>query len=101
MVNSASLYRFGVLPIMMKPVNPYFFPVLCCAAVANIVVNAVDDGKSDTVPANPLGQMVSVAVSSTASLLVVGTVVMHTIIDEAYETWLGQTSHAGDGASGR
>jgi hypothetical protein len=51
---------------MMKPVNPYFFPVLCCAAVANIVVNAVDDGKTDMVPANPLGQMVREQAQGTA-----------------------------------
>ena len=40
---------------MMKPYNPYFFPVLCCAAFANLVVNALDDGKTETVPADRQG----------------------------------------------
>ena len=84
---------------MMKPINPYFFPVLCCAAIANIVVNAVDDGKTETLPANPLGQMITVAVTSSTNSMLVGTVVMHTIIDAAYETWLEQTGGAGDNAS--
>ena len=86
---------------MMKPFNPYFFPVLCCAAVANLVVNAVDDGKTDTLPANPLGQMVTIAVSASTNSMLVGTVVMHTIIEGAYETWLGRISQAVDDTSRR
>lgn len=86
---------------MMKPYNPYFFPVLCCAAFANLVVNALDDGKTENVPANPLGQMVTIAVATSTNGMLVGTAVMHTIIEGVYETWLGQIGGAGDDASRR
>ena len=75
---------------MMRPYNPFFFPVLCCAAFANLVVNAADDGKTDTLPANPLGQMVTVAVTTGTASALVGTLVMHTIIEGAYDTLLGR-----------
>ena len=86
---------------MMKPYNPYFFPVLCCAAFANLVVNALDDGKTETVPANPLGQIVTIAVATSTNGMMVGTAVMHTIIEGVYETWLGQIDGARDDASSR
>ena len=72
-----------------------------CAAFANLVVNALDDGKTETVPANPLGQMVTIAVVTSTNGMLVGTAVMHTIIEGVYETWLGTTSPAGDDTSRR
>ena len=80
---------------MMKPYNPYFFPVLCCAAFANLVVNSLDDGKTETVPAGPLGQMVTIAVATSTNGMIVGTAVMHTIVEATYETWLGQIGGVG------
>ena len=86
---------------MVKPLNPFFVPFLCCATIANLFVNAADDGKTETVPANPLGQMMTLAVASSTNSMLVGTVVMHTIIDAAYETWLGGQRHVGDDTSRR
>ena len=84
---------------MMKPYNPYFFPVLCCAAFANLVVNALDDGKTETVPANPLGQMVTIAVATSTNGMLVGTAAHHH--RGRVETWLGQIDGARDDASSR
>jgi hypothetical protein len=71
-----------------KPLNPIFFPALALGAVANLAVNAADNGKTDSVPANPFGQMVTAAVASSSAAVIVGTVVTHTILEGAYETWI-------------
>jgi hypothetical protein len=71
-----------------RPLNPIFFPALALGAIANLAVNAADNGKTDTVPANPFSQMVTAAVASTSAGVIVGTVVTHTILEGVYETWL-------------
>ena len=73
---------------MTKPLNPIFLPALALGAVANLAVNAADNGKTDTVPANPFGQMVTAAVASTSAGVIVSTVVAHTILENVYETWI-------------
>ena len=86
----------------MKPVNPVFFPALCLGAFANLIVNAADDGKTDTVPSNPLGQMVAAAaVTSSTATVAVSTVVTHTILEGVYETWLNWPLAQGDDGSRR
>ena len=87
--NSDSPNRFAEFStVTKKPLNPIFFPALALGAVANLAVNAADNSKTDTVPANPLGQMVTAAVASTSAGMIVGTIVTHTILEGVYETWL-------------
>src|SRR5262245_28771597 len=87
---------------VMKPVNPVFFPALCLGAFANLIVNAADDGKTDTVSSNPLGQMVAAAaVTSSTATVAVSTVVTHTILEGVHETWLNWPLAQGDDGSRR
>jgi hypothetical protein len=69
--------------------NPFFFPALCAATFANLVVNAYDQGKTDTPPTNAVGHMVLASVASSTATVVVSTVVVHSILDAVYQTCRG------------
>jgi cytosine/uracil/thiamine/allantoin permease len=67
-------------------VNLLFFPTLCAATFANLVVNACDQGRTGTLPSNAVGQMVLAATAASTASIVVGTLVVNTILNSAYET---------------
>ena len=75
-------------------------PVLFPAALAGLMLHscylyAASGGKNDTVPSNPLGQLITTGtaamVSSAAATISVMTVVADTILDDKmFDTWAGK-----------
>jgi hypothetical protein len=65
--------------------NPFYRSAVVFSTLGALVVKAYDDGKTNTPPANVVGQMLTATASSTTSIIVVA----NTITGAVHDTWLG------------
>ena len=73
--------------------NPFFPPALVGLMLHNAYLYVASEGKSDTVPANALGQFMTMATAAAirrARWAIVMTEVAHTILEDVYDTSAGR-----------